>query len=289
MPSFAVPSAAFAILAAVAGAVSTVCLAGVARRSGVRATAALTGVIGVVIGPCSALVLHGLPSADASAWAWATAAGALSLVGNGLFLASSRRLDLALTAPIVASAGAVAALMSAASGASWGAGSILGGILLTTGVVLTARGSSTGTGAGTDRNSTAGVLLATCSALALGGSYVAIGQTERAMGAGWGYVVLMALMFSVWTIPAWSSRTFHMPSRAVLSTVVAAEVAGICVFVFLGRASAEDPVLSSLIYSQYSVLAGGLGLLIWRERPVPTGLVGAVLTIAGTALVLLAA
>ena len=268
------------LLAAVLGALSTVCLSRAANQLGVRATAAVSGLYGLGLGLGVALVVDGVPRVTLTAWSWAVLAGGLSLVGNALFLAASRRAPLAVVAPVTASAGGLAAGLAVVTGAAVTAGTLIGALLLTVGVVLVARGTVR---APEGRARLRGVVLACASALALAASYLAIGQAEVGVGATWAYVCLMVLVLLVWTIPTALRGGLSLGHPAV-KWVLLAEAAGVGVFTVLGRAVAIDPVLSSLIYSTYALLAGAFSLAVLHERPGRMELTGAAVALAASAL-----
>lgn len=279
------PEVWFAAGAAASAAVGTLALGRAAQALGVGATAALTGAIGIVLGPCVALLVEGTPPWQFEALVWAFVAAGLSLVGNGAFLAASRVLELALVAPVVATAGALAALMGAIAGASVSASTLVAGVALTAGVVLTARAGASSRVAGRVRRPRLGASLASLSALALGLSYLALGRADREVGGAWAYVALMCLMLVVWTVPRAVRRAPPVPVRWWL-VVGLAELSGALVFVLLGRAAAREPVVASLIYSQYAVIAMVASMLVWRDRPSRSGLLGAALAITGGLVIL---
>lgn len=281
MPS--VTTLSLALLAAVLGAVSSVSLAAAGKVLGVRATAAVSGLYGIVIGPVAALLLHGLPDASAQDWGWAAVAGGLSLLGNALFLAAARRAALAVVAPVVASAGGLAAGLAVLGGASVGAVTALGAATMTVGVVMVSRGTAASRGDGT---AASGAALACASAVTLAASYLAIGRAEQGVGAGWAYACLMVFMVLVWTIPM--SLRGRLPAlQPAVRWVLLAEAAGVGVFVALGKATAADPVLASVIYGLYAVLAAAFSLAAWRERPSVLELTGAAATLVGSCVVVI--
>ena len=237
---------------------------------------------GIVLGPSAALLIEGVPRAPVEAWAWAFAAGGLSLVGNGLFFVSARMVEMAILAPIIASAGGLSACIAIFVGAPWSHVTVAGGAILTLGVILSALSPRTRN----RRSSRAlGVLVAAVSAVALAGSYVAIGRAETEIGSAWAYVALMLMTFLLWTAPTlmrWQDLSLLQSGPRVLL----AEASGVCVFVFLGKAAAENPVLAGLVYSQYAVIAAAVGYSLWNERPLKRNWLGALLAVGGTMILL---
>lgn len=274
---------AYAVLAAICGGISATTLAAASRRFGVRPTAAMSGAVGILVGPATAVIAHGWPRGNGGDWAWAAAAGALSLAGNGLFLAAARRTALAVVTPIVASAGGLAAAMAAIVDTQLEAPTVASGIVITAGVVLAARSQRSEAGT---RTSTTGVVLAAASAIMLAASYRAIAHTEDRIGAGWAYTCLMVLMVLVWTLPALRSRQLWLDA-ASLKLILIAELAGAAVFLSYGRAARSDAVVAAVVYGMYALVAALIGLVLWRERPSRLACLGAATALLGSIALLL--
>lgn len=279
----------FSVVAALAGGVGVTALGQAAQRLGPARTAAWTGIFGIVLGPLAALDVSGAPGPPGPGWLWAFAAGGASMLGNGLFLFATERGNVALVAPIVASAGGIAALMAAVAGAAFTGDVLLGGLILTAGVILAARATpgAARAGRGEKRPGSAAsplrqVALAAASALALAISYLLIARTQQLIGASWAYVALMIEVLVTWALPQ-AIRGLLRPARfRELWWVLVGEVAGIAVFLSYGRAAGDNRAIASVIYGQYAIVAALIAMLVFRERLSRPQVAGVALAVIGT-------
>ena len=127
---------AWGLTAALLWGVSALVLARPARILGARTTLAWTMAIGAAAVVPLALIVDGVPSAPAEEWAWAIVAGLGFVVGSGCWLLGVRLGDVSVVTPIVATDGAIAAVIAIATGEVLGAATLVALGIVACGVVL---------------------------------------------------------------------------------------------------------------------------------------------------------
>ena len=228
----------------------------------------------------------GLPDAPASDWAWAAATGVVIVGASLCWLAAVSTGKVSLVTPIVATDGAIAAVISIAIGERLGAGVGVALVVIVVGIVLVSlRGGVHIHGEGSGRT----VLLALGAGVMFGLTFVTGAQPEE-LNALWivavGRVVALVIALPIVVSQGSSIR----PSRAALPFIAvtgAFDVLGYAAFI---QGSHTSLAVASVVASQYVVVAVVGGLLLFHERLTRLQTVGILLTIAGvTALALVQA
>jgi drug/metabolite transporter (DMT)-like permease len=219
----------------------------------------------------------GLPQAPASEWAWAVATGVLIVGASLCWLGAIATGKVSLVTPIVATDGAIAALISVAAGERLGPGVGAALAVIVMGVVLvSARGGIHIHGEGSGRT----ILLALGAGVLFGLTFVTGAQPEE-LNAIWivaiGRVVALAV-----ALPIVVSRGATIrPSRAALPYIAvtgAFDVVGYAAFI---QGSRTSLAVASVVASQYVVVAVLGGVVFFHERLTRLQTAGIALTIAG--------
>jgi drug/metabolite transporter (DMT)-like permease len=253
-----------------------------ARSDGPWVSLAAYLVFGCLVSVPAALAT-GLPDAPASDWAWAAGTGAIVAAASLCWLAAISTGKVSLVTPIVATDGAIAALISIGLGEELGQGVGAALAVIVLGVVLvSARGGIHIHGEGSART----VLIAIGAAVTFGLTFVTGAQPEE-LNALWvvavGRVVALAI-----ALPVALSRGSIRPSRSALPFIAitgAFDVLGFAAFI---QGAQTSLAIASVVASQYVVVAVLGGVVAFHERLTGLQVAGILATIGGvTALAIL--
>ena len=200
---------AWGLTAALLWGVSALVLARPARILGARTTLAWTMAIGAAAVLPVALIVDGVPTAPGEEWAWAIVAGVGFVVGSGCWLLGVRLGDVSVVTPIVATDGAIAAVIAIATGEVLGAATLVSLGIVASGVVLVClqpRHANVTT-------PPAAVFAALGAAVAFGIVFTASGRTA-VLGALW-TVAVSRVVGAVLSVPPEALRR-HVPPRWTL-------------------------------------------------------------------------
>jgi drug/metabolite transporter (DMT)-like permease len=219
----------------------------------------------------------GLPAAPTSDWAWAAATGVVIVGASLCWLAAVSTGKVSLVTPIVATDGAIAALISIAIGERLGAGVGAALVVIVVGIVLVSlRGGVHIHGQASGRT----VLLALGAGVMFGLTFVTGAQPEE-LNALW-IVAVGRVVALVIALPIVISRGSSIrPSRAALPFIAvtgAFDVLGYAAFI---QGSHTSLAVASVVASQYVVVAVLGGLLLFHERLTRLQTAGILLTIVG--------
>ena len=210
---------AWGLTAALLWGCSAIVLARPARILGARTTLAWTMAIGAAAVLPLALVVDGVPTAPGDEWAWAIVAGVGFVVGSGCWLLGVRLGDVSVVTPIVATDGAIAAVIAIATGEVLGAATLVALGIVACGVVLVClqpRHANVTT-------PPAAVLAALGAAVAFGLVFTASGRTV-ALGALWTVAVSRVVGAAI-SVPPEALRR-NVPPRWTLPWLAAGRCGG---------------------------------------------------------------
>jgi drug/metabolite transporter (DMT)-like permease len=276
-----------AILGGLASA-SLFATATVAASRGARLIGAGSFVAGVMaVGLAIALPLTaagGRPTGlGAHALGWLALSGGGNVAGLLLDYAALRLGKLGLVAPILATEGAIAALISVAAGEPLapGAGATL--VLIALGVSLAARADRGEPPSATERRVPA-VLLALAAAACFGVSLYATGRVSAELPLAWALLPARLVGVAAVALPLALTRRLRMTRRALPWVVIAGgcEVGGFAAFALGAR---HGLAISAVISSQFATLAALAGLVLFRERLARVQLVGVAAVAVGVAII----
>jgi drug/metabolite transporter (DMT)-like permease len=268
--------------AALAWAVSTLCSSRASRivdPASVVAWVSFTGL--VVLAPW--VIADGAPGGlDGGAAGWLALAGAGNVGGLLLAYVAYRRGAVALIAPLVATEGAIAALIAIAAGETVGATTIAALAVIAAGVSLAAmpRRSRSVSAAAHDPRVLATAGLA---ALAFGVSLYATGRVSLTLPLAW--VVLPARLLGTVAV----ALTLFARGRLRLTRRAAPLVAGAGVCEVLGFSSytlgaRHGIAVSAVVGCQFAALAAVGGYVLFGERLGRVQVLGVLVLLAGVTL-----
>jgi drug/metabolite transporter (DMT)-like permease len=271
-----VSAVAWGLTAALLWGASALVLARPARTLGARTTLAWTMAIGAAAVLPVALIVDGAPTAPADEWAWAIVAGVGFVVGSGCWLLGVRLGDVSVVTPIVATDGAIAAVIAIATGEVLGAATLVSLGIVASGVVLVClqpRHANVTT-------PPAAVFAALGAAVAFGIVFTASGRTV-ALGALW-TVAVSRVVGAALSVPPEAFRR-HVPPRWTLPWLAAAALLDAGGFAAIVKGAGEGVAVASVLASQYAVVAVVGGVLLYRERLTRRQATGVALTLIGVA------
>lgn len=246
-----------------------------ARLDGARVSLAAYLVFGSLVSLPAALAT-GVPEAPATDWAWAAATGAVIAAASLCWLAAVSTGKVSLVTPIVATDGAIAALISVGLGEELGpsVGAALAVIVL--GIVLVSlRGGIDIHGRGSGRT----ILIAIAAATTFGLTFVTGAQPEE-LNPLWivavGRLVALAL-----ALPVALAHGSIRPSRPALPFIAATGAFDVLGYASFIQGSRTSLAVASVVASQYVVVAVLGGVLAFRERLTPLQLAGILATVGG--------
>ncbi len=220
--------------------------------------------------------LSGTPSAPGSDWAWATGAGVAYTVGALLWLVAVESGKVSIVTPIVATDGAIAAVVSVLRGEELSAAIAVGLVVIVTGIVLvSAREGVHISGSRSARI----VIVAVLAAVAFGLTFVA-GAEPGALSPLW-VVAASRLVALPLAAPLALARGRLRPSRAALPWIAVSGVCDILGYAAFVEGSRSSLAIASVSASQYAVVAIVGGMLAFRERFTRLQAAGIALTLAG--------
>jgi drug/metabolite transporter (DMT)-like permease len=250
--------------AALVFATVTLCNSRSSRMIGAGQLLAWIMLIGLAItGPLVAL--RGVPDGlDGDAWVWLGVAGVGNVVGLLLAYAGLRIGKVGIVAPMVATQGAIAALIAIIAGESVGAGTGVLLVVIAIGIVLA--GLAPGEDASSEeRHEGRATLYALGAAVAIGWSLYATARVSIELPVVWALLPSRVIGVLVVTLPL-ALRSGLRMTRAALPLVLVAgvlEVAGFALFAFGAR---HGIAVSAVLASQFAAIAAIAAYFLFRER-----------------------
>ena len=297
--------------AAALWAAATLCSSRSSRMLGSRVVLGWVMIVGVVVGLPFAIVSPAPVGFEPSTAALLLLAGVCYVVGLQLTYAALRIGKVSIVAPIVATEGAVAALIAVAMGDKIGLIAAIMLAVIVLGVVLsTLESGRVDVPAGdfdlvadalegpaaTDRaaavptsqavtpevsiNARRTAVLATAAALVFGVGLVASGRSAALVPVAW--VALTARLVGIFgvVVPLLLQRRLRLTRTALPLVIIAgaAEVLGSILFAWGSR---ESIAISAVMGSQFAVIAAVAAYLLFGERLGRVQLIGVVLIVVG--------
>jgi len=246
-----------------------------ARLDGAWVSLAAYLVFGSLVSLPAALAT-GIPHAPAGDWAWAAATGAVIAGASLCWLAAVSTGKVSLVTPIVATDGAIAALVSIGLGEELGPGVGAALAVIVLGVVLVSlRGGIDIHGRGSGRT----ILIAIAAATTFGLTFVTGAQPEE-LNPLWivavGRLVALAL-----ALPFALAHGGVRPSRPALPFIAATGAFDVLGYASFIQGSRTSLAVASVVASQYVVVAVLGGVLAFHERLTPLQVGGIAATVAG--------
>ncbi len=252
---------------------------------GASALAWIFGVGLVVVLPIA--LIHGIPDASRSAWAWAAVASFCSLVGLVMMFTALRYGRVGLVAATISVQGAFAAIFAAFGGESLHPLSLVAIGVSAVGTFVLMGGDGGDTAPPRERR---GILLALGAACFTGLSLYAASRGGSGIGADWvvACVRISAVVFLF--VPLAATRRLVRPTGVVVPMLISGvgEVAAFGAYI-----AASDRIgvaVPAVIASQFALIAATVGWFVLGERLGSRQIAGAGAILAGvTALIILQA
>ena len=249
--------------AAVLFATATVSAARGARMVGAESFVAGVLTIGLLIA-LPFIAVGGKPAGlDASSLGWLALSGVGNVAGLLLDYAALRVGKLGFVAPILATEGAVAALISVVAGEQLAPGAAATLLLIAAGVVLATRTSSRDVGPSAERVRAA--VLAFAAACSFGASLYATGRVSAQLPLAWALLPARLVGVAAVALPLALTGRLRLTRRAAPWMVLAGagEVGGFAAFAVGAR---HGIAISAVLSSQFATLAALAGIVLFRER-----------------------
>lgn len=252
---------------------------------GASALAWVFGVGLVVVLPIA--LIHGVPDASASAWAWAGVASLCSLVGLVMMFSALRFGRVGLVTATISSQGAFAAIYAAIGGESLHPLSIVAIGVSAAGTFVLMSGSG---GAAAPPHERRGILLALGAACFTGLSLFSASRGGSGIGADWVVACVRISSVALLFLPLAATRRLARPTGLVVPVLISgvAEVAAFGAYI-----AASDRIgvaVPAVIASQFALIAAAVGWFALGERLGTRQIAGAGAILAGvTALIALQA
>ncbi len=239
----------------------------VARAESAQLAVAWALLTGFVVAATLAVASSGVPAeATGEDWAWALTASVATLGGLLLSYESYRRGKLGVVAPIVATQGAIAAVIAVLAGdpLALGAGAML--VVIVVGVVLASKPEAMpeDTPPVPRRTSLVAPAVALAGAVSFGVGLFSASRVSDDLSAFWLALMPRATGLVLLVIPLLLLRGLRVPRPlwplvAVGGTL---EVAGLIAFVVAARDSAA---IAAVMSSQFAIVTAVGGVVLWRE------------------------
>jgi drug/metabolite transporter (DMT)-like permease len=268
--------------AALVFATVTLCNSRSSRMIGPSQLLAWVMLIGLAI-VAPLVVLEGVPDdLDAESGAWLAVAGIGNVVGLLLAYAALRVGKVGIVAPVIATQGAVAAVLAVIAGESIGAGAAVTLAVIAVGVVLAGLADDGGEEA---ERPTAGarshaMLYALGAAFAIGWSLYATARASIDLPVVWALLPSRVIGVAVVTVPL-VLRTGLRMTREALPLVLVAGVFEVLGFALFALGARHGIAASAVLASQFAAVAAVAAYFLFGERIARVQLAGVTLIVAG--------
>ncbi|TMB81862.1 MAG: DMT family transporter [Chloroflexi bacterium] len=273
--------------AATAWAASTLASTRASRLIGAASTVGWVTAVGLPLAVAAAVADRN--GVSATALPWLAIAGLGNVAGLLLAYRALRIGPVSVVAPLVSMEGAVAALLSMATGSS------ISAVLLSALGLVVAGGALTATAAtDTDvqrqpprfnaRDTRLAAMLAVIAAVLFGASLYATAQIGRSLPIGWAVLAPRVTGAALVAMPLAIRRRLVLTWRAA-PLVVVAGVAEVIGFACIGLGSRSDVAITAVLASQFAVIAVIGAVLVFGERLGWKQRIGIAAVAVGTALV----
>jgi drug/metabolite transporter (DMT)-like permease len=262
-------------------AAATVSASGGARMVGADSFVAGVMAVGLLI-VFPLVAMSGKPAGlDASSLGWLALSGAGNVTGLLLDYAALRVGKLGLVAPILATEGAIAALISLAAGERLAMGAAPTLALIVAGVVLATRAGARDVDRSAQR--TRAIVLALGAACAFGASLYATGRVSAQLPVAWALLPARLVGVVVVALPLALTGRLRLTRRVAPRMVLAGacEVGGFAAFAVGAR---HGIAISAVLSSQFATLAVLAGIVLFRERLAGIQVAGVAAVVSGVAI-----
>jgi drug/metabolite transporter (DMT)-like permease len=232
------------------------------------------------------VVLEGVPDdLDAESGVWLAVAGIGNVVGLLLAYAALRVGKVGIVAPVIATQGAVAAVLAVVAGESIGAGAAVTLAVIAVGVVLAGLAAEADEDA--ERGAAAGalgrphaMLYALGAAFAIGWSLYATARASIDLPVVWALLPSRVIGVAVVTVPL-VLRTGLRMTREALPLVLVAGVCEVLGFALFALGARHGIAVSAVLASQFAAVAAVAAYFLFGERLARVQLAGVTLIVAG--------
>jgi drug/metabolite transporter (DMT)-like permease len=232
------------------------------------------------------VALEGVPDdLDGESGGWLAVAGIGNVVGLLLAYAALRVGKVGIVAPVIATQGAVAAVLAVVAGESIGVGAGVTLALIAVGVVLA---GLAGEGDGEAGEATAAgalggphaMLYALGAAFAIGWSLYATARASIDLPVVWALLPSRVIGVAVVTVPL-ALRSGLRMTREALPLVLVAGVCEVLGFALFALGARHGIAVSAVLASQFAAVAAVAAYFLFGERLARVQLVGVTLIVAG--------
>ena len=276
--------------AALVFATVTLCNSRSSRMIGPSQLLAWVMLIGLAI-VAPLVALEGVPDGlDAASGAWLAVAGIGNVVGLLLAYAALRIGKVGIVAPVVATQGAVAAVLAVVGGESIGAGSGLMLAVIAVGVVLAGlatepreaadRGGKAGGRKAADAPESRAMAFALGAAFAIGCSLYATARASIDLPVVWALLPSRLIGVAAVTLPL-ALRTGLKMTREALPLVATAGVFEVLGFALFALGARHGIAVSAVLASQFAAIAAVAAYFLFGERLARIQLAGVGLIVVG--------
>jgi drug/metabolite transporter (DMT)-like permease len=237
------------------------------------------------------VVLEGVPDdLDGESGTWLAVAGIGNVVGLLLAYAALREGKVGIVAPVVATQGAVAALLAVVAGESIGAGAAVTLAVIAVGVVLAGLAGEPNGEAGGDRAAEGGdaarpadtraLLYALGAAFAIGWSLYATARASIDLPVVWALLPSRLIGVAAVTVPLALRAGLRM-TREALPLVAVAGVCEVLGFALFALGARHGIAVSAVLASQFAAVAAVAAYFLFGERLARIQLAGVALIVVG--------
>jgi drug/metabolite transporter (DMT)-like permease len=267
--------------AAAAWAIAILCSSRSTRMIGAASVLASVMVVGLTV-TLPFVVVTGAPDLDTGTVALLLGAGISSVLGLSLIYTALRTGKVGIVAPIVATEGAIAAVLAVLAGETIAAGTAVTLAVLVLGVVLSAAEREPEDAVGGSGVVGRAAALAVGASVAFGAGIYLIGRVSDDVPIPWAILPARLLGVLVITVPVLLSSRLRLTRPAVPYIVVGgiAEVAGLASFALGAR---HGIAVSAVLASQFGALGAVAAYLLFGERLTRIQVAGAVTITIGVA------
>jgi drug/metabolite transporter (DMT)-like permease len=262
--------------AALVFATVTLCNSRSSRMIGPAQLLAWVMLIGLAI-VAPLVALEGVPDGlDAESAVWLGVAGVGNVVGLLLAYAALRVGKVGIVAPVIATQGAVAAVVAVVAGESIGVAAGVTLVAIAIGVVLAGLADEPGE----EGRAGAGVAYAVGAAVAIGWSLYATARASIELPVVWALLPSRLIGVAVVTVPL-VLRTGLRMTREALPLVAVAGVCEVLGFALFALGARHGIAVSAVLASQFAAIAAVAAYFLFGERLARVQLAGVALIVLG--------
>jgi drug/metabolite transporter (DMT)-like permease len=227
------------------------------------------------------VVLEGVPDdLDGESGAWLAVAGIGNVVGLLLAYAALRAGKVGIVAPVIATQGAVAAVLAVVAGESIGVGAAVTLAFIAVGVVLAGLAGDEDEEVEGREGGPHAMLYALGAAFAIGWSLYATARASIDLPVVWALLPSRVIGVAVVTVPL-ALRSGLRMTREALPLVLVAGVCEVLGFALFALGARHGIAVSAVLASQFAAVAAVAAYFLFGERLARVQLAGVTLIVAG--------